>query len=147
MKYFNKIKTKDMLYSLIYGKGEVVYVLQKELRVDGFCMFEVKFECGTKIHYTEDGIPHWCKLSGCQQTIFFIKDIKFEEENILPIKNILPMKKVINLLNKDDTLLVKCPSGIWRHTDDVPEKIIMEAIKQNHNHLFKEKKIIKYIFN
>ena len=41
MRYFSKVKVGQEVFSLVFGKGTVVFALPKEHRLDGFYVFGV----------------------------------------------------------------------------------------------------------
>ena len=65
MRYFNKVKVNDEVFSLVYGKGVVTMALAKKHRVDGFYIFAVSYNDKKVVHYTVDGFPNWCSSDGC----------------------------------------------------------------------------------
>ena len=137
MHYFNKVKVDEEVFSLVFGKGIVVMVLPKKQRIDGFYIFAVKYKNDKVVHYTVDGFPNWCSSEGCMQTVFYLADVDLTDMDIQPSCTILS-KKQIEKHQFKGSLEVRCPSGIWRNVDAVPEKIVKKALKKDSYHLFRK---------
>jgi len=140
MAYFSKIKLNEEVFSLIYGKGKVSFVLKKELRIAGFYALEVTFESNKKINYTVQGYPNWCSKSHTNdvQTLFCKHDIDVNEIHFEPIEECLDFYKIKKLLKKDK-LEMRCPSGIWRATELCPKNLVQELLTEKNTHLFRKK--------
>jgi len=134
--YFNTVKKKDKVYSLIYGEGEVKNVVDASSRIDGFYIFSVEYSEHKLVHYTADGIPNWCGDDCGTQTVFYKNDIDFERVDFKPSDDKLSIKKV-KKLRGTGKLEMKCPSGLWRNADECPIKIITEAINSSKTYLFR----------
>ena len=52
------IKLNDEIYSVIFSLGKVIFVLTNSLRLDGYYVFEVEYDNGQRVHYTEDVKPN-----------------------------------------------------------------------------------------
>ena len=139
MHYFSKVKVGEEVFSLIYGKGVVNMALPKKQRLDGFYVFSVKYNEKKEVHYTVDGFPNWCSSDGCYQTVFYINDIDLTDIDIQPANKLLSQKQVLKFKEKG-ILEVRCPSGIWRNVDDIPEKIFKKSLKKNQYYLFRKEK-------
>lgn len=138
MHYFSKVKLKDEVFSIVYGKGEVVFALPKEHRLDGFYIFAVEFKKGVRVHYTIDGVPNWSNSDGCQ-TVFYKKDLDFSDMDIQPPGKIITKKQILKYQDKD-ILELQCPSGIWRNANECPEHLIKKALKKDKYYLFRKQK-------
>jgi hypothetical protein len=137
MHYFDKVKVGEEVFSLVFGKGLVVVVLPKKQRVEGFYVFAVEYANDKKVHYTLDGFPNWCSSDGCMQTVFYLKDVDLTDMEIQACCTILSEKKILKYKEKGN-LEIRCPSGIWRNADEVPEKIVKKALKNDSYHLFRK---------
>ena len=137
MRYFNKVKVDDEVFSLVYGKGLVTMALPKKHRVDGFYIFSVIYNNKKVVNYTVDGFPNWCNSDGCMQTVFYLKDIDLTDMDIEPTCTILTKKQITKYQEKGN-LEIRCPSGIWRNVDKVPEKIVKKALKKDSYHVFRK---------
>lgn len=138
MHYFEKVKLKEEVFSLVYGKGTVVFALPKEHRLDGFYVFAVEYKKGVRVHYTVDGIPNWAS-DACCQTVFYIDDIDFSDMDIQPA-NKVPSEKQILKYREKDILELQCPSGIWRNASECPEHLVKKALKKDRYYLFRKQK-------
>ena len=140
MHYFSKVKLKQEVFSLVYGKGVVVFALPKEHRLDGFFIFAAEYEKkGQRVHYTIDGYPNWSAQDGCCQTVFYKKDIDLDDVDIQPPEKVISEKQILKYRDKD-ILEMKCPSGIWRNVNECPEKLMKKALKKDKYYLFRKQK-------
>ncbi|WP_373001704.1 hypothetical protein [Sulfurimonas sp.] len=139
MRYFSKVKLKQEVFSLIYGKGRVVFALPKEHRLDGFYVFAVEYNNNQKVHYTIDGVPNWTHLDGGCQTVFYLQDIDLSDIDIQPPHKV-PSEKQILKYKEKGTLEIQCPSGIWRNVDECPEELMKKAFKKSRYYLFRKQK-------
>lgn len=137
--YFNKIKLDEKVFSLVFGKGNVIFVLPKKHRIDGFYVFAVEYKDKHRVHYTVEGFPNWCSSEGCCQTVFYMKDIDLTDMNIQPIDEILSKKQILKYKEKG-RLEIRCPSGIWRNVDETPDRLVKKALKKDIYHLFRKEK-------
>ena len=140
MSYFGFIEEKDEVYSVVYGLGTVNFIVEKRSRVDGFYTFEVLYKDGTKVFYTDDGVPNWCHTSADCQTVWYRDDIDLINSDISPSDDKLSKKKIAKLRMKDQ-LEMKCPSGIWRDIKGCPERVIIEALGSEKFHLFRKSSV------
>lgn len=137
MRYFSKVKQGEKVFSIIYGKGIVIFSLPKEHRLDGFFIFAVKYSKKTTVYYTVDGFPNWSSGNSFYQTVFYKKDINFDDMDMQNIDNSLSEKKIVKY--KDQGMLeIQCPSGIWRNIDDVPERLVDKALQKSKFYLFRK---------
>jgi len=139
MHYFNKVKVKQEVFSLIYGKGVVVFALPKEHRLDGFFVFAAEYGKNQRVHYTIDGLPNWSSLDGSCQTVFYQKDINLSDMDIQPPHKIPSEKQILKYRDKD-ILEIQCPSGIWRNVNECPENLMKKALKKSKYYLFRKQK-------
>ena len=140
MRYFSKVKVGQEVFSLVFGKGTVVFTLPKEHRLDGFYVFAAEYEKKKqKVHYTVDGYPNWASSDGCCQTVFYKNDIDFSDMDIQPLNKILSEKQILKYREKD-VLEMQCPSGIWRNINECPEKLVNKAFKKAKDYLFRKQK-------
>lgn len=136
--YFKNVAVGHNIYSVVYGSGQVIFMVNPRDRMEGFYTFEVEFKTGDKIFYTDDGVPNWCHGAKDCQTIWYKDDIDLFEEDISPTNNILAKKRILKLRVKNK-LEMKCPTGIWRDVIMCPERIIIQAVSNEKWHLFREK--------
>jgi hypothetical protein len=137
MSYFKKVKKNDKVFGLVYGEGVVISVWE-----NSFYSFEVQYKNnGSVVPYTEEGFPAWNTSKFDFQTVFYANDLNFTEQDFTPINEILSVKKIIKLRNKNK-LEVRCPSGLWQSFDKCPNSIAEEYLQDNKFHLFR-KKIVK----
>ena len=89
-----------------------------------------------KFHYTIDGLPGWA-LGHCNcQTLFYESDVDLDTKTSSACSIPLSKRKIEKLLHTDE-LEIKCPSGIWRNTSEVPEKLITKALTKGRFNLFR----------
>jgi len=140
MNKFENIKLNDEIYSIVFGSGKVIFVLTKPLRLDGYYIFEVQYENGQRVHYTEDGRPNWCQdMNNCTKTIYYKNEIDFDELDTKPRKKILTKNK-INKLRYKDKLEMMSPAGGWIDASLMPDIMVDNAIKNEEYHLFRKMK-------
>ncbi len=131
--YFKNVKKGDSIFGLVFGQGEVSSVWES----DSHYTFEVSFENGYTVPYTDEGIPAW-NISFDFQTIFYVEDIALSDYNFEPIRGVLEPKEIIRLrLNGE--LEVRCPSGFWRLSFECPDYIVQEYYENNELHLFRKR--------
>ena len=140
MSRFANIKLSDEIYSFIFGLGKVTFVLAKSLRLDGYYVFQVGYDNGQKVYYTEDGKPDWCEDSEkCNKTICYKQDINFEELDIKPKAKILKKAKIIKFRN-NGILEMMSPAGGWIDANLMPNIMLDNAIINEEYHLFRKMK-------
>ncbi|HEY9203795.1 MAG TPA: hypothetical protein VIM82_05630 [Sulfurimonas sp.] len=140
MHYFSDVKVNEEVYSLVYGKGKVIFTLPKKQRLDGFYAFAVEYpNKNKKVYYTVDGYPDWSSSDGCCQTVFYIQDVDLNDIDIQPPLKILSEKQILKSKNDGD-LEMKCPSGIWRNINECPQKLVKKALLKSKYYLFRKKK-------
>jgi len=88
--YFKNVKLYEIVYSLYYGKGQVVSLSKEE-----YYTFQVEYEYKKKISYTNEGIADWCirKNSECKQTLFYEKDINLNKLDFQKIDKLLLLEQ------------------------------------------------------
>ena len=119
MSYFAKIELGQEVFSIIYGDGIVDFVLAKKFRVDGFHIFSVNYRSKKKkVHYTVEGYPDWASSNDVYQTVFYKKDIDFNDMQMQVSGEILRKKKILKL-KASDSLEIQCPSGIWLDVNEL----------------------------
>jgi hypothetical protein len=80
MDRYEDVKLDDEMYSVVFGLGKVIFVLAKSLRLDGYYVFEVEYENGQRVYYTEDGRPSWCRdMNKCTKTVYYKSEVNFNE--------------------------------------------------------------------
>ena len=137
MAYFDDVELNDEVYSLIYGKGRVKYVLDVKLRTTGFYIFQVEFK-SADIFYTEDGIPEWCSKDGNCQTVYYKGDPEMPELDFQTIdKDLLSRKKILKL-KEQGKLEMRVPSGAWMNVNEIPPKVYIYALKHDELYLFRK---------
>jgi len=134
MNYFEEVKEEDLVFGLVYGKGKVKSVWEK----DSYYTFEVEYENGSVVPYTSEGYPAWNRSKFTFQTVFNVEDIKLLELDFVPLEKTLSVKKIIKLRN-EKKLEVRCPSGIWQNLEQCPKDLIEEYLQENKFHLFRKK--------
>lgn len=139
MHYFSKVKVDEEVFSLVYGKGVVVFALPKKDRIEGFYVFAVEYKDKHKVHYTVDGVPNWCSTEGDCQTVFYMDDVDLTDMNIQPADKLLSKKRILKYKEKG-ILELRCPSGIWRNVDEAPAKLMKKALKKDKYYLFRKEK-------
>lgn len=140
MAKFIDIKLDDEMYSLVFGLGRVIFVLTKSLRLDGYYVFEVEYNNGQKVHYTEDGKPGWCKdINKCRTTTFYKHEVNFDTLDTKEKKKVLTRQK-IDKFRSNDKLEMKSPAGGWIDTNLMPDMLVENAIKNENYHLFRKMK-------
>ena len=142
MARFSEVKLNDEIYSLVFGLGKVRFVLAKALRLDGYYVFEVEYNNGQRVHYTEDGKPNWCQdLTSCTSTIYYKDDIDFDEIDTKAKKKILPKNKILKFRSQG-TLEMMSPAGAWVDAYLMPDMMVNSAISNGDFHLFRKMKKI-----
>ena len=140
MNKFTDIKLNDEMYSIVFGLGKVIFVLAKSLRLEDYFIFEVQYENGQKVYYTEDGKPNWCRdINNCTKTIYYKEEVNFDELDIKPKKKIFTKNK-INELRYQDTLEMMSPAGGWIDANLMPDIMVDNALQKEQYHLFRKKK-------
>ena len=140
MNKFADIKLNDEMYSVVFGLGKVIFVLAKSLRLEDYFIFEVQYENGQKVYYTEDGKPNWCRdINNCTKTIYYKEEVNFDELDIKPKKKIFTKNK-INELRYQDTLEMMSPAGGWIDANLMPDIMVDNALQKEQYHLFRKKK-------
>jgi len=140
MHKFEKIKLNEEIYSIVFGLGKVVFVLAKSLRLEGYFIFEVEYDNGQKVFYTEDGKPNWCQeQDNCNITIYYKEEVNFEKLDIKPKKKILRIHK-INKFRYEDKLEMMSPAGGWIDANLMPNIMVDNAIRNEELHLFRKTK-------
>jgi len=132
MSYFSNAKEKEEVFGLIYGKGIIRSVWE-----NSYYSFEVEYNNGQVVPYTEDGYPAWITNKNEFQTVFYAKDIDLQNLDFSCSTKVLDAKKIIKLRNKNK-LEVKGPSGIWQSTDKFPDMLQQEYLEDNKLHLFRK---------
>lgn len=74
MRYFRDVKVGQELFSLIYAKGIVTFVLPKEQRVDGFYIFAVEYSKKRLFTIRKTDVLIGLPMNGIVK-LFFIKKI------------------------------------------------------------------------
>jgi hypothetical protein len=142
MTKFSDIKLNDEMYSIVFGLGKVVFVLAKSLRLDGYYVFEVEYENGQKVFYTEEGKPNWCRdINNCTKTICYKHEVNFDELDTKPKTKILTKHK-IEKLRYDDILEMMSPAGGWIDANLMPDIMVDNAINNEEFHLFRKMKSV-----
>ena len=140
MNKFADIKLNDEMYSIVFGLGKVIFVLAKSLRLEDYFIFEVQYENGQKVYYTEDGKPNWCRdINNCSKTIYYKEEVNFDELDIKPKKKIFTKNK-INELRYQDALEMMSPAGGWIDANLMPDIMVENAIGSEEYHLFRKMK-------
>jgi len=138
MTRFIDIKLGDEMYSVVFGLGKVIFVLARALRLDGYYVFEVEYNNGQKVHYTEDGRPGWCKdMNKCIQTTYYKHEINFDELDT-KVKSKILKKYKIDKLRNDDILEMLSPAGGWIDASLMPDIMVDNAINNGEYHLFRK---------
>lgn len=138
MTKFADIKLHDKMYSVVFGHGKVIFVLTKPLRLEGYFVFEVEYENGQKVHYTEDGRPGWCKdINQCSKTIHYTSEVNFDALDTKTEDTVLK-KHQINKLRNSDTLEMMSPAGGWIDVNLMPDMMVENAMNHEEYHLFRE---------
>jgi len=131
MSYFKNIKENDKVFGLVYGPGKVRTVF------DGYYKFEVEYQNGQIVPYTDNGNPGWNTGDLDFQTVFYKNDIDLFDFDFSPSEESLSPKKIIKLRDKKK-LEAKCESGIWRNVTECPQNIVEEYLENNRLHLFRK---------
>ena len=140
MKRFSEIKLGDKIYSVVYGIGEVIFVLDKKYRLDGYFVFEVEYKDSCTVHYTENGIPGWCRdMNSCASTIYYRDEIDLEKFDSSAVE--ITLKKYeIRELRDNYQLEMISPAGHWIDASLMPDLLVDKAIASNKFHMFREMK-------
>lgn len=137
---FTDIKVGDEMYSVVFGLGEVIFVLAKSLRLDGYYVFEVEYNNGQKVHYTEDGKPGWCKdINKCNQTTYYKHEVNFDEVDTEVKRKVLEKHKIEKYREKN-TLEMMSPAGGWIDASLMPDIMVDNAINNGEYNLFRKMK-------
>ncbi|HEY9204034.1 hypothetical protein [Sulfurimonas sp.] len=138
MERFIDIKVNDEMYSIVFGVGKVIFVLAEALRLEGCYAFEVEYDNGQKVYYTEDGRPSWCKdLNNCTRTVYYKDEVNFDNLENQPRKKVLK-KHQIDRLRYMDILEMLSPAGAWIDANLMPDIMVDNAINDGEYHLFRE---------
>lgn len=140
MTKFTDVRVGDEMYSVVFGLGRVVFVLEKALRLDGYYMFEVEYDNGRRTYYTEDGRPGWCKdINKCARTIHYKHEVDFDCLDTKVEKKILKKHK-IDKLRSNDILEMMSPAGGWINAGLMPDIMVDQAINNGEYNLFRKMK-------
>lgn len=131
MAYFSKVKNKDKVYGMVFGRGKVIEVFN-----DSHYKMIVSFKNGYEVPYTEDGVPGWGNFK--KQTLFYKDDIDLTSVDFGPVTKVLSAKKIIKL-RENEKLEVRLPSGIWTECSKCIKAYIEEALESENYHLFRKK--------
>lgn len=133
MSYFRKVAEGDVVFGLVYGKGEV-----KTVWDNSHYLFEVEYKNSYVVPYTEDGIPGW-SVSLDYQTVFYADDIHITDLDFTPSEKILSPKKIIKFRDKGK-LEVKCLSGVWQPYEECPKSLTEKYLEDNKLSYFRKAK-------
>jgi len=136
MEAITSMKIGTNVYGVIYGKGVITNVF-----TNSFYKFEVTYENGDVIFYTEDGVPGWGLKHGLQ-TVYNIEDVNIIEHDISPSVGPMSMKKIIKYI-MDETIEIKCPSGVWRSVSQAPQVLVDKYLMTGSLHLFRRSKNVE----
>ncbi|MDA7817576.1 hypothetical protein N9A28_05250 [Sulfurimonas sp.] len=137
MNKFIDIKLDDEIYSVVFGLGKVVFVLEKALRLDQFYVFQVEYDNGEKTYYTEGGKADWCKdIKKCIRTIYYKHEVDFDAIDTKVERRILNKHKIDQYRN-NDTLEMMSPAGGWIKASLMPDAMVDSAINDRVYHLFR----------
>ena len=138
MSKFTNIKMNDEIYSVVFGLGKVVFLLAPSLRLDGYYVFEVEYDNGQRVFYTEDGKPNWCRdMNNCTKTICYKHEVNFDKLDTKPKTKLLSKNK-INELRYTDTLEMMSPAGGWIDANLMPDIMVDNALNKEQYHLFRK---------
>ena len=133
--YFNDVKEGDKVFGLVFGKGIVSSVWD-----NSFYTFEVEYDNGSVVPYTDEGIPGWNNGLNGRQTVFYKQDVDLMEYDFTPaVDETLSIKKIIKLRTKNK-LDIKCPSGIWKPINSCPSYVSERYLEDGKLHLFRKEK-------
>lgn len=140
MKKFTNVKCGDEIYSLVFGLGEVTFVLDESLRMDEYYIFTVEYKNGPKSSYTEDGKPNWCEdKNKCNKTILYKSEVDFTTLDSKPNEKVLTLEKIIKH-KSSGKLEMQSPAGAWVNASLMPNKMVDRAIAVGNLHLFRKRK-------
>jgi len=128
--YFDEVRNDDKVFGLVFGKGTVLNTW------DGYYKFEVEYETGHIVPYTADGVPSW-NVKFDFQTVFYEKDIHYEDYDFKPVDKILTPKQIVKARYKNK-LEVRCPSGFWVNVNKCPDFVVQDYLENNKFHLFRK---------
>ena len=138
MKKFTNIKLDDEMYSIVFGLGKVIFVLAESLRIEDYYVFEVKYNNGQRVHYTEDGKPGWCKdINSCTSPLYYEHEIDFDSLDTEVKTKVLARHKIDKLRDKG-TLEMMSPAGGWIDAYIMPDIMVDNAINNREYHLFRK---------
>ncbi len=129
--YFSEVKEGDKVFGLVFGPGVVNAVWG-----DGHYTFEVSYENGYNVPYTDEGIPGWSGMLDFQ-TVYNARDIDLMDHDFAPSEETLSVKKIIKLRTKNK-LEVKCPSGLWQPVGKCPSYVTEDYLEAGKLHLFRK---------
>jgi hypothetical protein len=130
---FEDPKVRDEVFGLVYGKGVISSVWP-----NSHYSFEVEYENGSFVPYTEEGYPAWNVGKDNFRTIFYKKDIDLYNLDFSPTEKVLSAKKIIKL-REVKKLEIRCPSGIWQSIEKCPSSLVEEYLVENKFYLFRKK--------
>lgn len=128
--YFENVKEGDRVFGLIFGIGSVRTVM------NGFYKFEVQYENGQVVPYTDEGIPSW-NVHLNEQTVYYKGDIDLYNFDAVPVNKVLTPKKIIKYRNSG-LLQLRCPSGLWRNVKDCPTDLQSAYLEDAKFYLFRK---------
>lgn len=128
------------MYSIVFGLGKVIFVLTNSLRLKGYYIFEVEYDNGQRVHYTEDGKPNWCQdINVCTKTIYYKHEINFDDLDTKQGRKTL-QKNDIKEFRYEDKLEMMSPAGGWINANLMPDIMVENAMGNGEYHLFRKMK-------
>jgi len=115
---------KQKVYGRVFGIGVVTSVWNYS-----YFTFEVTFNTGDVVAYTEEGIPAW-NTNLEKRTIFSISEIEDMDFDTAENTDVLSLKQIVKARYKGK-LLAQCPSGEWRNASECPQHIIEGMLERN----------------
>ena len=140
MNKFADIKLNDEIYSVVFGLCKVIFVLTNSLILDGYYVFEVEYDNGQRVHYTEDGKPNWCQdINNCSKTIYYKSEVDFDDLDTKLKRKVLEKSKIKKLRLKDK-LEMMSPAGGWIDANVMPDIMVENAIRNEEYYLCRKMK-------
>ena len=133
--YFVNAKEGDEVFGLIFGHGKITTAWG----TDSYYTFEVTYDNGHVVPYTDDGYPAWS--NGYFQTVFYKNEVDQLEIDTTNVgEDVLLTPTDIIKLRLDNKLEIKCPSLVWQNINECPGYIAEEYLLNKKFNFFRIKK-------
>lgn len=139
---YDRINVDEYVFDIIYGEG-VIVDMNGEGDYPIVAVFSNK-EPHTTMSYTKSGIPAWVKSGEWDRVLYTADELTLLDiaSYLSPNFKVLKLEEIFKIENKHmvevrSGIEVRCPSGIWVNSLNLPECIIDEYLEKDALHLFR----------